>query len=204
MTLYETIHLMSMQNNNKAITNALKEIREVKIDLVKSLLPNFTINFKFENEQICKDFLEHMNIKPSEKYFEINVKNIITFKDEELLNYYLKQEIKNNFMTAHCAVLKAKEEKERRNEKFINNFLKKNKQFYLVEKREGCHCLLFFAPYVPYKHNIFMNKDNDGELNDTIRKWPHTIFYLKNTNPRDWKNISFSHIKNLSPAPKRN
>ena len=60
MTLYETIHLMSMQNNNKAITNALKEIRELKIDLVKSLLPNFTINFKFENEQICKDFLEHI------------------------------------------------------------------------------------------------------------------------------------------------
>ena len=203
MTFYETIHLMSMQNDNEAITNALKSIRELKINFIKTLIPNFTINFKFENEQICKDFLESLNIIPSEKYFEINVKNIITFKDEELLNYYLKQEIKNDFMTAHCAVLKAKEEKERRKEKFIKNFLKKNKQFYLVEKREGCHCLLFFASYVPYKHNIFMNKDNDGELNEMIRKWSHTIFYLKNTNPRDWKNVSFSHIKNLSPAPKR-
>ena len=195
---------MSIQNDNEAITKALKSIRELKINFIKTLLPNFTINFKFENEQICKDFLDSINIIPSAKYFEINVKNIITFKDEELLNYYLKQEIKNDFMTAYCAVIKAKEEKEKRKEKFIKNFLKKNKQFYLVEKREGCHCLLFFAPYVPYKHNIFMNKDNDGELNEMIRKWPHTIFYLKNTNPRDWKNVSFSHIKNLSPAPKRN
>ena len=201
---FDTIHEMALQNNSEAITNALKEVRELKINFVKSLLPNFTINFKFENESILKDFLEYSNIKPSEKYFDINVKNIISFSDEEVLNYYLKQEIKNDFMTAYCAVIKAKEEKEKRKEKFIKNFLKKNKQFYLVEKREGCHCLLFFAPYVPYKHNIFMNKDNDGELNEMIRKWSHTIFYLKNTNPRDWKNVSFSHIKNLSPAPKRN
>ena len=150
-----------------------------------------------------KDFLEHINIKPSEKYFDINVKNIINFNDEELLNYYLKQEIKNDFMTAHLATLQAKKEKERRNERFIKNFLKDNKQFYLVNEREGCHCLLFFAPYIPYKHNIFMNKDNNGEVNEMIRRWPHTIFFLKNKNPRDWKNVSFSHIKNLSPAPKR-
>ena len=201
---YDTIHEMALQNNSEAITNALKEVRELKINFVKSLLPNFTINFKFENEQICKDFLEHMNIKPSEKYFDINIKNIIAFNDEELLNYYLKQEIKTDFMTAHLATLQAKKEKERRKEKFIKKFLKDNKQFYLVEKREGCHCLLFFAPYKPYRHNIFMNKDNNGELNETIKKWSHTIFYLKNTNPRDWKNISFSHIKNLNPAPKRN
>ena len=200
---YDTIHEMALQNNDKAITNALKEIRELKINFIKKLIPKFTINFNFENEQICKDFLEHRNIKPSEKYFDINIKNIITFNDEELLNYYLKQEIKNDFMTAHLATLQAKKEKERRKEKFIKKFLKDNKQFYLAEKREGCHCLLFFAPYIPYKHNIYMNKDNNGELNDTIRKWPHSIFYLKNNNPRDWKNVSFSHIKKLSPAPKR-
>ena len=94
MTFYETIHLMSMQNDDEAITNALKKIRELKINFIKELIPNFTINFNFENEQICKDFLEHINIKPSEKYFDINIKNIITFNDEELLNYYLKQEIK--------------------------------------------------------------------------------------------------------------
>ena len=200
---YDTIHEMALQNNSEAITDALKEVRELKINFVKSLLPNFTINFKFENEQICKDFLESINIKPSEKYFDINIKNIISFNDEELLNYYLKQKIKNDFMTAHLATLQAKKEKERRKEKFIKKFLKDNKQFYLVEKREGCHCLLFFAPFIPYKHNIVMNKDNDGELNDTIKKWPHYIFYLKNTNTRDWKNISFSHIKNLNPTPKR-
>ena len=204
MTFYNAIHLLSMKNDDEAITKALKDIREIKINFIKELIPNFQVNFNFKNEQICKDFLESINIKPSEKYFDINVKNIITFKDEELLNYYLKQEIKNDFMTAHCAALKAKEEKERRNKKFINNFLKKNKQFYLVEKREGCHCLLFFAPYIPYKHNIFMNKDNNGEVNEMIRRWSHTIFFLKNSNPRDWKNVSFSHIKNLSPAPKRN
>ena len=201
---YDTILDMSLRNDNKAITNALKDIRELKINFIKSLLPNFKINFKFENEQIYKDYLEHIDIKPSEKYFDINVKNIISFHDEELLNYYLKQEIKNDFMTAHCAALKAKEEKERKNEKFINNFLKKNRQFYLVEKREGCHCLLFFAPCIPYKHNLYMNKDNSEEVNELIRRWPHKIFFLKNNNPRDWKNVSFSHIKNLSPAPKRN
>ena len=204
MTFYNAIHIMSMQNDDESITKALKDIREIKINFIKDIIPNFQVNFNFKNEQICKDFLKSINITPSEKYFDINVKNIINFKDEELLNYYLKQEIKNDFMTAHLATLKATEEKERRKEKFIRNFLKKNKQFYLVEKREGCHCLLFFAPYSPYKHNIFMNKDNDGELNDLIRRWPNSIFYLKNSNPRDWKNVSFSHIKNLSPAPKRN
>ena len=201
---YETIHEMALQNNSIAITDALKEIRELKINFVKSLIPDFTINFNFKNEEICKDFLEHMNIKPSEKYFSINVKNIISFDDEELLNYYLKQEIKSDLMTAHLATLKAKEEKERRKEKFIKKFLKDNKQFYLVEEREYCHCLLFFAPYIPYKHNIYLNKNNDEEVNKMIRNWPHAIFYLKNKNTRDWKNVSFSHIKNLSPAPKRN
>ena len=202
--LYETIHELSLQNNSEAITNALKEIRELKIDFIKSLLPNFTINFNFKNEEICKDFLEHMNITPSEKHFAINVQNIISFDDEELLNYYLKQEIKSDLMTAHLATLKAKEEKERRKEKFIKKFLKDNKQFYLVEEREYCHCLLFFAPYIPYKHNLYLNKNNDEEVNKMIRNWPHAIFYLKNKNTRDWKNVSFSHIKNLSPAPKRN
>ena len=201
---YETIHEMALQNNSIAITDALKEIRELKINFVKSLIPDFTINFNFKNEEICKDFLEHMNIKPSEKYFSINIKNIISFDDEELLNYYLKQEIKSDLMTAHLAVLKAKEEKERRKEKFIKKFLKDNKQFYLVEEREYCHCLLFFTPYIPYKHNIYLNKNNDEEVNKMIRNWPHSIFYLKNKNTRDWKNVSFSHIKNLSPAPKRN
>ena len=202
--LYETIHEMALQNNSEAITDALKEIREIKINFVKSLIPDFTINFNFKNESICKNFLNHINIEPSEKYFGINVKNIISFDDEELLNYYLKQEIKKDFMTAHLATLQAKKEKERRKEKFIKKFLKDNKKFYLVEEREGCHCLLLFAPYEPFKHNIIMNKDNDGEVNELIKAWPHTIFYLKNKNPRDWKNISFSHIKNLSPAPKRN
>ena len=89
--LYETIHEIALQNNSEAIADALKEIRELKINFVKSLIPDFTINFNFKNEEICKDFLEHMNIKPSEKYFSINVKNIISFDDEELLNYYLKQ-----------------------------------------------------------------------------------------------------------------
>ena len=201
---YDTIHDMALKNDDKAITNTIKEVRELKINFIKSLLPNFKINFKFENEEICKNFLEYSNIKPSEKYFNINVENIISFNDEELLNYYLKQEIKNDFMTAHLATLQAKKEKERRNERFIKNFLKDNKQFYLVNEREGCHCLLFFTPHIPYKHNLYMNKLNDGAVDEMIRKWPHTIFYLKNNNPRDWKHISISHIKNLNPTPKRN
>ena len=116
---YSTIHDLALKNDCESITKALKKIRELKINFVKSLIPDFTINFNFKNEEICKDFLEHMNIKPSEKYFDINVKNIISFDDEELLNYYLKQEIKSDLMTAHLATLKAKEEKERRKEKFI-------------------------------------------------------------------------------------
>ena len=195
---------MALQNNSEAVTNALKEIREFKIDFIKSVIPNFTVNFKFENESILKDFLEHHNITPSEEHFDINIKNIISFSDQEVLNYYLKQEIKNDFMVAHFATIQAKKEKEIRKEKFIKKFLRYNKQFYIVDKREGCHCLLFFAPYLPHKHNIYMNKDNDGEVNKMIRNWPHSIFYLKNKNTRDWKNVSFSHIKNLSPAPKRN
>ena len=194
---------MSMQNNDKAITNALKDIRELKINFIKNLIPDFTINFKFQNEQIYKDFLEHIDIKPSEKYFGVNVKNIITFKDDELLNYYLKQEIKSDLITAHFAVLKAKEEKQRRKEKFIKIFLKRHKIFYLVEKREGCHCVLFFAPQMPYRHTLLMNKDNDGELNKTISEWPHYMFYIKNKNVRDWSNTTLSHIKKISPAPKR-
>ena len=194
---------MSLQNNTEDITNAIKEIREFKIDYIKSILPNFKVNFKFENETILKDFLEHSNIKPSEKYFDINVKNIISFSDEEALNYYLKQEIKNDLMTAHFATLEAKKEKERRKERFIKKFLKYHKQFYLVNEREGCHCLLFFAPYIPHIHNLYLNKDNDGKVNEMVKNWKHDIFYLKNKNPRDFKNVSFSYIKNLSPSSKR-
>ena len=198
---YSTIYDFSLQNNDEAITKALKEIREFKINYVKNLIPNFTINFKFENETILKEFLEFHNIKPSEKYFDINVKNIISFSDEEVLNYYLKQEIKSDFMVAHFAILNAKKEKEKRKENFIKKFLKNHKQFYVVDEREGCHCLLLFAPYLPYKNHLYLNKDNDGRVNEMIKHWKHDIFYLKNKNPRDFKNVSFSYIKNLSPSP---
>ena len=195
---------MALQNDREAVTKTLKEIREVKINFIKSKLPNFTINFNFTNEEIYKSFLEHHEIHSSEKHFELNVLTIIRISDDEVLNYYLKQELKNDFMTAHFATMQAKNEKEKRKEKFIKKFLRNHKQFYVVNEREYCHCLLFFAPYIPYKHNIYLNKNNDEEVNKMIRNWPHAIFYLKNKNTRDWKNVSFSHIKNLSPAPKRN
>ena len=201
---FDTIYEFALQNNSEAITNALKEIREFKISYVKSLIPDFTINFNFENEEICKDFLEYMFIKPSELLFNINVQNIISIADEEVLNYYLKQEIKNDFMTAHFATMEAKKEKEKRRERFIKKFLKNHKQFYLVNEREGCHCLILFAPYVPHKHNLYLNNDSDSRVNELIRNWSHDIFYIKNKNPRDFKNVSFSYIKNLSPTPKRN
>ena len=202
--LFEMIYEMALKNDCEAITKSLKDLRETKINFIKSKLPNFTINFNFTNEELCRDFLEYHNIHTSEKYFDINIVNLIAIGDEELLNYYLKQEIKNDFMLAHFASMQAKNEKEKRKEKFIKKFLRNHKQFYLVEEREYCHCLLFFAPYIPYKHNIYLNKNNDEEVNKVIRNWPHAIFYLKNKNTRDWKNVSFSHIKNLSPAPKHN
>ena len=198
---YSTIYDFALQNNNEAITKALKEIREFKINYVKNLIPNFTINFNFENETILKEFLEFHDIKPSEKYFDVNVKNIISFSDQEVLNYYLKQEIKSDFMVAHFAILNAKKEKERRKEKFIKKFLRNHRQFYIVEEREGCHCLLLFDPYLPYKNHLYLNKDNDGRVNEMLKNWKHDIFYLKNKNPRDFKNVSFSYIKNLTPSP---
>ena len=197
---YTTIYDFALQNNEEAITRALKEIRELKINYVKKLIPNFTINFNFENETILKEFLEFHDIKPSEKYFDINVKNIISFSDEEVLNYYLKQEIKSDFMLAHFAVLNAKKEKERIKEKFIKKFLKNHRQFYIVEEREGCHCLLLFAPSLPHKNHLYLNKDNDEAVNEMLKNWKHDIFYLKNKNPRDFKNVSFSYIKNLTPS----
>ena len=197
---YNIIYDFTLQNKQEDVTKALKEIRELKINYVKKLIPNFTINFNFENETILKEFLEFHDIKPSEKYFEINVKNIISFSNEEVLNYYLKQEIKGDFMVAHFAVLNANKEKERRRKKFIEKFLKHHTQFYIVNEREGCHCLLLFSPDKPYRHNLYLNKDKDSRLNEMLKEWKHDIFYLKNKNPRDFKNVSFPYIKNLTPS----
>ena len=102
---FDTIFQLALQSDKEAITNALKEIRELKINFIREKIPDFVINFKFENEQICKDMLENLGINPSERYYDINVENLIPFEDFELLNYYLKQEIKTDFMTAHFAVV---------------------------------------------------------------------------------------------------
>ena len=200
--LYQTIYGLSLKNENETITKVLKDIRELKINRVKKLIPNFTINFNFDNETILQEFLEFYDIKPSEKYFDINIKNIVSLSTHETLNYYLKQEIKSDMLIANFAMSEAKKEKERRNEKFITKFLKSHKQLYTVKEREGCHCLLLFAPCQIHKHYLYLNKDNYGRLTEMLRDWPHTVFYIKNKNPRDWKNVSFSYIKILSPASK--
>ena len=200
--LYQTIYGLSLKNENETITKVLKDIRELKINRVKKLIPNFTINFNFDNETILQEFLEFYDIKPSVKYFDINIKNIASLSTHETLNYYLKQEIKSDMLIANFAMSEAKKEKERRNEKFITKFLKFHKQLYTVKEREGCHCLLLFVPYRIHKHHLYLNKDNDGGVNEMLRNWKHTVFYIKNKNPRDWKNVSFSYIKNLKPATK--
>ena len=200
---FSTIFNAALKKDEEFITEALKLKRNSRLNFVKEKIPNFIFNFKFEEyeKEMCEDRLQSMGIDCYVHYDE-DVLNLIALKDYLLLNYYVKQAIKHDFITVDFAVNEAKKERERRADKFIKNFLKEKKIFKLQNEREGCDCLLLFNPAHTKIRRVIINDDKNEDQNDMLKEWRHKIYFLKNKNPRDSKQNNFAFIDKMKPSPK--
>ena len=200
---FSTIFEAALKKDEEFITEALKVKRQSRLNFVKEKIPNFIFNFKFEEHEIeiCKFKLNAYGFE-SYAHFNEDVLNIIAMKDYLLLQYYLKQTIKHDLLTADFAVNEAKKERERRSEKFLKIFLKQNKQLKLQKERKGSDCVVFFNPVFTLNKSVYLNDESNENQNKMIELWKHKIYFFKNKNTHDSKRIVYSQIRKSVPAPK--
>ena len=200
---FSTIFEAALKKDEEFITEALKVKRQSRLNFVKEKIPDFIFNFKFEEHEIdkCKHNLEVYGFE-SYAHFDEDVTNLIAMKDYLLLNYYVKQTIKYDFLTVDFAVNEAKKERERRSEKFIKKFLKQNRDYKLQKEREGCDCIVFFNPAYTTNKSIYINNESNENQNKFLKFWKHKVYFLKHKNPHNAKQIVHSQIKKAVPAPK--
>ena len=174
--------------------------------LINKLLGNIDIeiyNYKEmrQEDSFFKDSLELYEINNSNTFSD-NLNRLIKIKDWYLLNFYYKKEDDNDkSMTKFCKI-EALKEREKRINKFLKKFLKKNSQFKQVTERKGCHGLLFFNPFDLKTYNIYINDEKNEDQNKFIELYSQEIAFLNNKNPRDGKLTTRSFIKHAVDAKK--
>ena len=94
-------------------------------------------------------------------------------------------------------------QKEKRFEKFLKQFLKRNSQFVEVPEREGCDSILFVNED-DINHSFVVRNviEDEEDITEKIEKSSCRVVYLKNRNKHHIKKAGNSHIKNLTPNKK--
>ena len=178
--------------------------------LIKEKLGNLNIDINIEiynykemrrEDSFFKDSLELYNINNGNTFLD-NLNSLIKLKDWYLLNFYYKKEDDNDKSITEFCKIEALKEREKRINKFLKKFLKKNSQFKQVTERKGCHSLLFFNPFDLKTYNIYINDEKNENQNKFIELFSQEIAFLNNKNPRDGKLTTRSFIKHIVDAKK--
>ena len=177
--------------------------------LIKEKLGNLNIDIEAYNykemrreDSFFKDSLKLYNIN-NDNTFSDNLNLLIKSKDWYLLNFYYKKEDDNDKSITEFCMIEALKEREKRINKFLKKFLKKNSQFKQVTERKGCHSLLFFNPFDLKTYHIYINDEKNENQNKLVRSYSQEIAFFNNKNPRDGKLTTRSFIKHAVDA-KRN
>ena len=176
--------------------------------LIKEKLGNLNINIETYNykemrqeDSFFKDSLKLYNINNGNTFLD-NLNSLIKSKDWYLLNFYYKKEDDNDKSITEFCKIEALKEREKRINKFLEKFLKKNSQFKQVTERKGCHSLLFFNPFDLKTYHIYINDEKNEDQNKFVRSYSQEIAFLNNKNPRDGKLTTRSFIKHAADANK--
>ena len=171
--------------------------------LIKEKLGNLNIDIETYNykemrqeDLFFKNSLELYNINNGNTFLD-NLNSLIKLKDWYLLNFYYKKEDDNDKSITEFCKIEALKEREKRINKFLKKFLKKNSQFKQVTERKGCHSLLFFNPFDLKTYKIYINDEKCKCQNKFIESYPQEIVFLNSKNPRDGKLVAKSFIEHV-------
>ena len=169
--------------------------------LIKERLESLNIDIETYNykemrqeDSFFEDSLEFFNINDGNSFLD-NLNLLIELRDWHLLNfYYKKQDDNDNSITEFCKKETLKEI-ERKKNKFLKNFFKRNPQFEQATEKKGCDGLLFFNIFDSKFLEIYINDEKNEDQNKFIESYSHEIIFLNNKNPRDRKLVTRSFIK---------
>ena len=174
--------------------------------LIKKLLGNIDIekyNYKEigQEDSLFENSLELYDINNGNTFSD-NLNSLIKIKEWYLLNFYYNKENDNDkSMTEFCKI-EALKEREKKTNKFLKEFFKRNPQFKQATERKGCHSLLFFNPFDLKAYGIYTNDEKNKYQNELIESYSQEIAFLNNKNPRDGKHAARSFIKHTVGAKK--
>ena len=197
---FKDIFHLALHKKYDEIENINLKRKLYRQSLIKKLLEDIDIE-KYDYKKLGQDDSIFEN---SLKLYDINngntfsdnLNSLIKVKEWYLLNFYYKKEEENDkSMTEFCKKESLKE-RERKKDKFLKKFFKRNPEFKQVTERKGCHSLLFFNPFDLKKtYSIYINDDNNEGQNKFIESYSEEIVFLKNKNPRDGKLVTKSSIE---------
>ena len=162
-----------------------------------------TYNYKEMRQEdwFFEDSLEFFNINNDNTFLD-NLNFLIELGDWHLLNFYYKKEDDNDKSITEFCIKETLKERERRTNKFLKIFFKRNPQFKQAAERKGCHSLLFFNPFDLITYKMYINDEKNEDQNELIKLYCQEIVFLNNKNPRDGKLITRSFIKHEVSAKK--
>ena len=162
-----------------------------------------TYNYKEmrQEDSFFKDSLEFYNINNGNTFLD-NLNSLIELKDWHLLNFYYKKEDDNDKSITEFCKIETLKERERRINKFLKIFFKRNPQFKQATERKCCHGLLLFNPFDLKTYKIYINDEKNEDQNKFIELYSQEIVFLNNKNTRDGKLVTRSFIKHEVSAKK--
>ena len=155
-----------------------------------------TYNYKEmrQEDSFFEDSLEIFNINNGNTFLD-NLNLLIKLKNWHLLNFYYKKEDDNDKSITEFCKKEALKEIERKKNKFLKNFFKRNPQFEQATERKGCDGLLIFNIFDSKFLKIYINDEKNEDQNKFIESYDHEIIFINNKNPRDKKLVTRSFIK---------
>ena len=174
--------------------------------LIKKLLGNIDIEKydykeKRQDDSLFENSLELYNINNGNSFLD-NLNSLIKLRDWHLLNFYYKKQDDNDKSITEFCKKEALKEIERKKNKFLKKFFKRNPQFEQATERKGCDGLLFFNIFDLNFFKIYINDEKNEDQNKFIESCSHEIIFLNNKNPRDGKLATKSFIKHKVGAKK--
>ena len=193
---YDEIEIINLKRKLYRLSLIIEKLKSLNIDIE-------TYNYKemIQEDSFFEDSLEFYNINNGNTFLD-NLNSLIKLKDWHLLNFYYKKQDDNDKSTTEFCKIEALKEREKRINKFLKIFFKRNPQFKRATERKYCHGLLFFNPFDSETYKIYINDDKNEDQNKLIESYSQEIVFLNNKNPRDGKLVTRSFIKHEVSAKK--
>ena len=188
---YDEIEAINLKRKLYRQSLIKKLLEDINIDIEKYDYKEDTV----QDDSVFREYLDLYNINNGNTFSD-NLKRLIKVEDWYLLNFYYKKEDENDKTMTEFCKKEALKERERKKDKFLKKFFKRNPEFKQVTERKGCHSLLFFNPFDFKKtYSIYINDDKNEGQNKFIESYSEEIAFLKNKNPRDGKLVTKSFIE---------